>query len=96
MQALAFCTGLLPAAALVAAEDTSQLFEIGMEILSITFRMAFEIIHGMKLIEDTNQSWATTIVGVTAEKTQPILDEFHITQVRHIRSTIFLKLTTIE
>ena len=77
VQALAFCTGLLPASALVAARDTSELFNIGIEIISITFRMAHEIIRRMKLIEDTNRSWATTIVGATPEKVQPILDEFH-------------------
>ena len=74
---LAFCTGLLPAAALVAGRDTSELFNIGREIISITFRMAHEIILRMKLIEDTNLSWAVTMVGKTPQQVQPVLDEFH-------------------
>ena len=73
---LAFCTGLLPAAALVAARDTSELFNIGREIISITFRMAHEIILRMKLIEDTNLSWAVTMVGKNPQQVQPILDVF--------------------
>jgi len=81
VHALAFCTGLLPAAALVAARDTSELFNIGIEIISITFRMAYEIIRRMKLIEDTNRSWALTVVGKTPDQVQPILDEFHEIQV---------------
>ena len=81
MQVLAFCTGLLPAAALVAARDTSEFFDIGVEIISITFRMAYEIIRRMKLIEDTKRSWALTVVGKTPDKVQPILDEFHMVQV---------------
>jgi Starter unit:ACP transacylase in aflatoxin biosynthesis len=81
VQVLAFCTGLLPAAALVVARDTSELFDIGIETISITFRMAYEIIRRMKLIEDTNRSWATTVVGKTPDKVQPILDEFHKVQV---------------
>ena len=84
VQALAFCTGLLPAAALVAARDTSELFDIGMEIISITFRMADEIIRRMKLVEDTKRCWATTVIGRTSEEVQPILDEFHKVQVSHL------------
>ena len=67
---------------LVAARDTSELAKIGKEIISITFRMAHEIILRMKLIEDTNLSWAATLVGKTPEQVQPVLDEFHEAQVR--------------
>jgi hypothetical protein len=74
---LAFCTGLLPASALVAARDTTELFDIGMEIINITFRMAYEIDRRAHLIEETNRSWATTVVGKTPENVQPILDQFH-------------------
>lgn len=82
VQVLAFCTGLLPAAALVAAKDTSELFDIGIEIISVTFRMACEISRRCRVIEDTKHCWATTVVGVTREKVQPILDKFHAVQVR--------------
>ncbi|KAK2758595.1 Type I Iterative PKS [Arachnomyces sp. PD_36] len=80
VQVLAFCTGLLPAAALVAARDPSELFDIGIEIISITFRMAYEIFRRMKLIEDTKRSWAVTVIGKTPQQVQPILDEFHKVQ----------------
>lgn len=88
---LAFCTGLLPAAAAVAARDTSELFKFGIEIISITFRMAFEIGRRMKLTEDSDGSWAVTIVGTTVEKTQAILDDFHSSQVwRSLYGRFFL------
>ncbi|KAF1954279.1 hypothetical protein CC80DRAFT_595084 [Byssothecium circinans] len=74
---LAFCTGLLPARALVAARDTSELFEIGREIINITLRMAHQIDRRAKLIEDTNQSGAVTVVGKTPNAVQAILNELH-------------------
>lgn len=82
MEVLAYCTGLLPAATVVAAKDTSELVPLAIQIVSITFRMAFEISRRMRLVEDgLYGNWASTILGVTIEKTQKILDEFHISQV---------------
>lgn len=78
---LAFCTGLLPAAAAAAARDTSELLKIAVEIVSITFRMAFEISRRMKLVEGTGDKWATTIIGFPLQKGQDTLDTFHRTQV---------------
>lgn len=85
MHILALCTGLLPAAAAAAARDTSELLKIGIEIVSITFRMAFEISRRMKLIEEEGGgNWATTIVGATVERTREILENFHKAQVLSI------------
>ncbi|KAI4860812.1 putative polyketide synthase [Hypoxylon rubiginosum] len=80
VQVLGFCTGLLPASAIIAARDTSELFTLAREIISITFRMAYEIRRRMLLIEDDPSSWAMTYVGLTAEKMEKILDEFHKSQ----------------
>lgn len=91
VQVLAFCTGLLPAAALVAARDTSELFDIGIEIISITFRMAHEIIRRMRLIEETKRSWAVTVVGKAPEQVQPILDAFHEAQVSFNEGEVAIK-----
>ena len=76
-EVMGFCTGLLPAAAAVAARDTSEIFPLATELVSIAFRLAFELNRRSKLVESTRGSWATTIVGATVEKTQSILDEFH-------------------
>lgn len=81
VQVLGFCTGLLPASAIIAARDTSELFTLAREIISITFRMAYEIRRRMLLIEDDPSSWAMTYVGLSAEKLEKILDEFHKSQV---------------
>lgn len=40
---VALCGGLLPAAAAVAARDTSELFALSKEILSVGFRLAVEV-----------------------------------------------------
>lgn len=78
---LALCTGLLPAAALAAARDTSELLKYGVAIVSITFRLAYEISRRMRLVEDAGGNWATTVVGMPADKAKSILDDFHNTQV---------------
>ncbi|KAI1781137.1 putative polyketide synthase [Hypoxylon cercidicola] len=80
VQVLGFCTGLLPASAIIAARDTSELFTLARELISITFRMAYEIRRRMLLIEDDPSSWATTYVGLSAEKMEKILNEFHKSQ----------------
>ncbi|KIW08531.1 uncharacterized protein PV09_01420 [Verruconis gallopava] len=86
VQVLAFCTGLLPAAALIAACDTNDLFELGKEIISITFRMSLAIQQRLTIIEDSNASWATTLVCKTPERVQHILDDFH-----HSKNTPYAK-----
>ncbi|KAI2634211.1 putative polyketide synthase [Hypomontagnella submonticulosa] len=77
VQILGFCTGLIPASTIIAARDTVELFRLAREIISITFRMAYEIRRRMILIEGDTGSWAKTYVGISAEKTKRILDEFH-------------------
>lgn len=74
---LAFCTGLLPAAALVAAKDSSELLDLATEIVAITFRMSIAIQRRLTMIEDSNMSWAITLVGKSSEQVQHILDKYH-------------------
>lgn len=81
IQILGFCTGLLPASVLVAARDTSELFELAREVISVTARMVHEIVRRMVLIEDSPRAWATTYVGISPEKANQILEEFHSSQV---------------
>ncbi|UKZ81664.1 Type I Iterative PKS [Trichoderma virens FT-333] len=77
VEILGFCTGLLPATAVVAAKDTSELHTLAREIVSITFRMTREIVRQTKMVEDSSGDWARTYVGITREKMKSILDEFH-------------------
>ncbi|KAL7943594.1 polyketide synthase [Trichoderma barbatum] len=77
VEILGFCTGLLPAAAVVAANDTSELHTLACEIVLVTFRMTREIVRQTKLVEDNAGDWARTFVGITREKMKSILDEFH-------------------
>ena len=78
---LAFCTGMLPAAVAAAARDTSELLSIGVEVISIVFRLVCEVTRRMRLVEDAAGHWATTILGVRRNQTQIILDDFHTSQV---------------
>ena len=71
------CTGLLPAAAAFMAIDAAGLFRYGLEMVAISVRLGFEIKARSKRVEDTEGSWAYSIVGATAADSQPILDSFH-------------------
>jgi hypothetical protein len=81
VEILAFCTGLLPAAAVVAARDTSELIALSSEIVAITLRMSVAIQQRLMIIENSDLSWATTLVGATPGNVQGILDDFHETKV---------------
>lgn len=78
---LAFCTGSLPAAVVAAARDTSEVLKFGVEMVSIVFRMSYEISRRMRLVEDASVGWATTIVGAQVAKMEATLKEFHESQV---------------
>jgi hypothetical protein len=78
---IGFCGGLLPAAVAVAAQDTSQLFALSREIVSISFRLACEIAQRKRLVDDSSASWGKTYVGLQRDHVQGILDRFHESQV---------------
>ncbi|KAM6476656.1 polyketide synthase [Trichoderma sp. SZMC 28011] len=77
VEILGFCTGLLPAAVVVAAKDTSELHTLARDIVQVTFRMTREIVRQTKLVEDSSGDWARTYIGITREKMESILDDFH-------------------
>ncbi|KAL8696326.1 MAG: hypothetical protein Q9224_002852, partial [Gallowayella concinna] len=77
---LAFCTGSLPAAVAAAARDTSEVLKLGVELISIVFRMSYEIHRRMTLVDDAGGNWATTIVGAQVGKVTAILKKFHESQ----------------
>lgn len=74
---LAFCTGEIPAAVAAAATDCIQLLALAIETVGILVRFASEVIRRSQAIDSTPESWATTLVGVSTEKTQQLLDGFH-------------------
>ncbi|KAH8169841.1 starter unit:ACP transacylase in aflatoxin biosynthesis domain-containing protein [Sarocladium implicatum] len=76
-EVLAFCTGLLPASAAVAARDTAGLHVYALELVSVAFRMTWEIVRRAKLIEEGTGVWARTYIGMEPEKMKSILDDFH-------------------
>ena len=78
---LGLCTGLLPAVAAALAKTTTDLHNIGLEIVAISVRLGNAIAARSKLVEATPGTWAYTIVGATAHQTQTILDKFHAEQV---------------
>jgi hypothetical protein len=44
------------------------------------------------MIEQSNQSWATTLVGRAPEQVQPILDQFHEQEVSSDRSLLTMEM----
>ncbi len=64
-----------------AARDTSEILSIGLEMIRITFRLAYALIRRMKLVEDAGGNWATTVVGIDRQKMEELLTGFHTEQV---------------
>lgn len=60
-----------------AARDTSEILSIGLEMIRITFRLAYAITRRMKIVEDVSGNWATTVVGVDRQKMEELLTGFH-------------------
>ncbi|KAK8017980.1 polyketide synthase [Apiospora marii] len=79
---LALCAGQLPAAAAVAAQDTSELFTIAREIISITCRWMRGIHRNRLAMISPNQvgGWCITYPGLEPVRVQEILDDFHASQ----------------
>lgn len=82
VEIVALCGGLLPAAAVLAAKDSNQLFALSKDIISVGLRLAVEVHRRAQLIERTPSSWGKTYTGLPVEKVQKILDEFHTAEVR--------------
>ena len=78
---IALCGGLLPAAAAVAAQDTSELFPLAREILSVGIRLAAQVDRHMKLIDQSPETWGETYTGVSSVTVGKILEDFHKDQV---------------
>lgn len=83
MHVLGFCTGEIPAAIAVAARNTTELYQLSVEAVHIIFRFARDCWRRTVLVDQTNGSWATTLVGVTRSQVQTILDNFHHSQVSY-------------
>lgn len=79
---LAFCTGEVPAAVALAAQDIQQLFALAVETVSILCRLALAIIHRSEAIDTTQECWATTLVGVLKAEVEQILQDFFRSEVR--------------
>ena len=71
------CTGMLPAAAFAATTTREQLLRLAPEIVRISLRLGIEASHRSSLIENSSESWATAITGITPSDQQGILDQFH-------------------
>ncbi|CAK4034956.1 polyketide synthase [Lecanosticta acicola] len=77
---LAFCTGEIPAAVALTAQDTSQLFELAVETVAIIFRLALAIIRRSEAIDTTQECWATTLVGLPRSEVEKLLQTFFETE----------------
>lgn len=78
---MALCGGLLPAAAAMAANDTSQLFALSKDIISVGIRLAVEVQRRAHVVESGDLSWGKTYTGISEDKVQKILDQFHTAEV---------------
>lgn len=81
VELIAQCDGLLPATVVMAARDTSELFSLSRQIISISYRLGCEIRRRMRLVDSRLECWGRTYAGITGDRMQDILDEFHDSQV---------------
>lgn len=66
----------------MAAQDTSELFPLAREILSVGIRLAAQVNRHMKLIDQSLESWGITYTGISSVTVRDILDKFHEDHVR--------------
>lgn len=93
---LGFCTGEIPAAIAAGARDTSDLLKLGVEAVHIIFRLARELSRRSLLVDRTHGNWATTLVDITPERVQSILDDFHQSQVGQLLLSLLSLLTCVQ
>ncbi|KAG8531293.1 Type I Iterative PKS [Bacidia gigantensis] len=74
---LGLCTGLIPSAAAACSKAGTELHQIALELVAISVRLGDAIVERSRAIDSTLGTWAYSIVGATAAKTQVILDQFH-------------------
>lgn len=88
---LGLCTGLLPAAAAVTAGSTGELLELGPEILRVSLRLALEADNRSAQLEQSRESWAFVVPGVSTAQVQETIDTFHKKMVyRNLNSLILV------
>ena len=78
---IGLCTGLLAAAAAAAARSTTELLQLAPEIVAIALRLALETSHRSVQLERSTDSWAVVVGGVSAEKQQKAINDFHVANV---------------
>ena len=74
---IGLCTGLLPAAAAATSRSTGELLELAPHVICIALRLALQVDLLSSQIEETTQSWATVVPGISPSEQQRALNEFH-------------------
>ncbi|KAK1580585.1 LOW QUALITY PROTEIN: polyketide synthase [Colletotrichum navitas] len=77
IQALGLCTGLLPAAALAAAQDIQDLAHLALLMVGVAFRLRIELHRRSTRVEAENGIWGYLVVGQTVDEIESALDGFH-------------------
>lgn len=65
----------------MAAQDTSELFSLAREVLSVGIRLASQVNRHIKLIDQSSESWGITYTGISSVTVGGILERFHKDQV---------------
>ncbi|KAJ0418711.1 hypothetical protein BJY00DRAFT_175444 [Aspergillus carlsbadensis] len=90
VMALGLCTGLLPAAALAGSKNIADLISISVETIAICFRLALELYRRTRRIEGLPGHWAYTVLGVSAQDMDTILEDFHRAKNTPIHRRVFV------
>lgn len=74
---LGYCSGLLPAAAAATAHSMVELLSVAPEIVAISVRLGLEVQRRSTLLEDSPESWARVVTGISSTNLRKCLEEFH-------------------
>ena len=68
---------MLPAAALAVTTSTSQLLSQAPDIVRTALRLGLEVRRRSTQVENSKESWATVVSGISPQEQQKALDTFH-------------------
>lgn len=72
---------MLPAAALAVSRTLGQLLDVSPYIVRLALRLGLNAWRRSAQIEDSTESWAAIVSGISPSKQQEALDIFHRKQV---------------
>jgi hypothetical protein len=81
------CTGLLAASAIVSCESLTSLLPLAVELVRVAYRVGSLVaakINTLEVQTESQNSWATVVLGLSVDAAQNSLDQFNQNEVRSL------------